>query len=335
MGLASDRRERQGQSGLLRVALVTCKELPDLDEDTRRLIGPLAARGIAATAAIWDDPEVDWKYFDLVVVRSCWDYVSRRNEFLEWASRVPKLANPAAVLAWNTHKGYLRDLAARDVPIVPTTRLPPDEKWTAPERGDWVIKPAVSLASLGTGRYRMDDRHQRRLAAEHVRRVHAGGGTVMLQPYMRGIDYEGETSLVYLGGVFSHAMRKAAVLTGPDVGVDRRFLPQGGLHLRAHQPTTRELMTANQVLAAVPENRQQLLYARVDLVSGPDGRPVLMELELTEPQLYFCDAPGAAERMAAAIESQLQARGRPPLRPGGCEEGPSVEHEGGLLWHTA
>ncbi len=314
---------------LRRVALVTCKEIPDLDEDTRRLIAPLAARGIAVTAAVWDAPEVDWKYFDLVVVRSCWDYVSRRDEFLAWATRVPNLANPAAVLAWNTHKGYLRELAVRDVPIVPTTWLPPKEEWTPPERGDWVIKPAVSLASLDAGRYRMDDRHQRRLAVEHVRRLHAGGGTVMVQPYMHGIDDEGETSLVYLGGVFSHAMRKAAVLTGPDVGVDRRFLPQGGLHLRAHRPTVQELVTADQVLAAVPTSHHQLLYARVDLVSGPDGRSVLMELELTEPQLYLRDAPGAADRMAAAIEAQRQPRGRATLRPLLHEGRPSERHEGG------
>jgi hypothetical protein len=121
---------------LRRVALVTCKELPDLDEDTRRLIAPLAARGMAATPAIWDDPEVDWKYFDLVVVRSCWDYVCRRHEFLEWVARVPYLANPAAVLAWNTHKGYLRDLAVRNVPIVPTSWLPPQEEWTPYEFGE-------------------------------------------------------------------------------------------------------------------------------------------------------------------------------------------------------
>ena len=293
---------------LWRVALATCREVPDLDEDTRRLIAPLAARGVSATPAVWDDPEVDWTRFDLVVVRSCWDYVLRRDEFLEWAARVPFLANPAPVLAWNTHKSYLQDLAGRDIPIVPTTWLQPQEEWTPPERGDWVIKPAVSLASLDTGRYRLDDRDKRRLALEHVRRLHAGGRTVMLQPYMRGIDDEGETALVYLGGVFSHAIRKAAVLTGPDVGVDRRFLPQGGLSLHAHRPTTQEFMTANQALAAVPDtHRHELLYARVDLVSGPDGRPVLMELELTEPQLYFHFVPWAADRMAQAIETQILA----------------------------
>jgi hypothetical protein len=257
------------------VALVTCRELPGLDEDTRHLFAPLAARGIRATAAVWDDTEVDWNGFDLVVVRSCWDYVSRLDKFLEWAARIPNLANPATVLAWNTHKGYLRELADRGVPIVPTRWLPPGEEWTPPEGGDWVIKPAVSLASLDAGRYRMDDRHHRRLAVEHVRRLHAREATVMVQPYLHSIDDEGETSFVYLGGVFSHAMRKAAVLTGPDEGVDRRFLPQGGLHLRAHRPTTQEIVTANQVLAAVPAARHQLLYARVDLVSGPDGCPLL------------------------------------------------------------
>jgi hypothetical protein len=84
----------------LEVALVTCAELPNLDEDTRRLIEPLATRGVSATPAVWDDVKVDWAAFDVVVVRSCWDYVPRRAAFLEWTRRVPHLANRAAVLAW-------------------------------------------------------------------------------------------------------------------------------------------------------------------------------------------------------------------------------------------
>ena len=144
MRLASGERRNSGQWVLLRVALVTCSELPQLDEDTRRLIAPLAAHGIAATPAIWDDSDVDWTLFDLVVVRSCWDYVRRRDEFLDWAGRVPRLANPAAVLAWNTHKGYLRDLGGRGIPIVETTWLEPTQEWTPRESGNWVIKPASS-----------------------------------------------------------------------------------------------------------------------------------------------------------------------------------------------
>jgi hypothetical protein len=289
----------------LEVALVTCAELPNLDEDTRRLMEPLATRGVSATPAVWDDLKVDWAAFDLVVVRSCWDYVPRRAAFLEWTRRVPHLANPAAVLAWNTDKRYLRDLADCGVPVVPTIWVNPEELWAAPESGSWVIKPAVSIASLDAGRYRMDDSDQRRLAVEHVRRLQAVGRVVMVQPYLAGVDEEGETALVYVRGVFSHAVRKGSVLTGPDEGIDRRFQPQGGLNLQVNRPSSAQFAAANQVLAAVPGGGDALLYARVDLVPGADGNPVLMELELTEPQLYFSYEFGAADRMAAAIATRV------------------------------
>jgi hypothetical protein len=101
-------------------------------------------------------------------------------------------------------------------------------------------------------------------------------------------------------------MRKAAVLTGPDRGIDRRFQPQGGLTLRRHEATPDELAAADRVLTAVPCARSELLYARVDLVTDENGRAVLMELELTEPQLYFGHVPATADRMAAAIEDRVK-----------------------------
>ena len=116
------------------------------------------------------------------------------------------------------------------------------------------------------------------------------------------------TALIYLNGVFSHAMRKAAVLTGPDIGVDRRFQPAGGLTLHSHRPTPRELAAAERVLDSVPWARNQLLYARVDLISDGDADPILMELELTEPQLYFDAVPTATDRMTAIIEEQARQR---------------------------
>src|SRR5262245_38330445 len=196
----------------LRLALVTCAELPQLDDDSRSLIAPLAARRISATAAVWDDLEVDWTDFDLVVVRSCWDYALRRSEFVEWASRVPHLANPATILAWNTDKRYLRDLEGCGVAVVPTRWLNPGQAWSAPITDTWVIKPAVSMASLDAGRYYMDDTDQRRLAVEHVRRLQAAGRVVMVQRYFASVEDEGETALVYVGGMFSHAVRKGPVL---------------------------------------------------------------------------------------------------------------------------
>ena len=299
-------RMMTNESILPTVAFATCAELPKLDADTQRLMAPLAGRGILATPAVWDDPDVDWARFDLVVVRSCWDYARCRREFLGWAARVPRLANPAPVLAWNTDKRYLGDLAARGIPVVPTEWLRPGQGWSLPERGAWVIKPAVSLAGLDTGRYQLEDPGERRLAAEHVRRLHTAGRVVMMQPYLRAVDDEGETALVYLNGVFSHAMRKAAVLTGPDIGVDRRFQPAGGLTLHSHRPTARELVAAERVLDSVPWARNQLLYARVDLISDGDADPILMELELTEPQLYFHDVPTATDRMTAIIEEHAR-----------------------------
>lgn len=293
-----------------RVALVTCAQVPELDADTRKLLAPLAARGVAAEPVVWDDPTVNWAAFDLAVVRSCWDYVPRRAEFLAWARSVPQLANPPEVLAWNTDKRYLRELAAAGVPVVPTVWVDPGQPWTAPERGELVLKPAVSMASLDTGRYRLGDPRQQRLAVEHLRRLQAAGRVVMVQPYLPAVDSDGETALVYLGGNFSHAIRKGAVLDGPDTGIDRRFQHDGGLELRLRRPSAAQRTLADRVLAAVPGGPERLLYARVDLVPDPDGQPLLMELELTEPQLFLGHAPGAADRLAAAITARIPlARG--------------------------
>jgi len=287
---------------------VTSAELPRLDADTRVLIAPLEARGVSVTPAVWDDPGVDWTAFDLAVVRSCWDYVPRREEFVRWAGRVERLANPAAVIAWNTDKGYLRDLADRGVPVVPTDWVEPGGDWDPPP-GEHVIKPAVSISSRDTGRYHREDADHVRLAREHVRRLHREGRTVMVQSYLRGVEDEGETSLVYLGGKFSHAMRKGAVLDGPDRGA--RLPHEASPGLEPRRPTAAQQNVAERALAAVPAGPDGLLYARVDLVPDARGEPLLLELELTEPTLYFARVPEAAERFATLIAERADRfRGR-------------------------
>jgi len=132
-----------------RVALVTCRELPDLDDDDRLLFAPLARLGITAEPAVWDDPAVDWAAYGLVVIRNPWDYFYRRDDFVAWASAVPRLANPAAVVDWNTDKRYLSRLADQGVPVVPTTWVWPSDTFDPPP-GDYVIKPAVSAGSKDT-----------------------------------------------------------------------------------------------------------------------------------------------------------------------------------------
>ena len=295
------------ETGIPRVALVTCAEIPLADPDTRSLIPMLEVRGIDASPQVWDDPIVDWSSFDLAIVRSCWDYHTRRDEFLAWAAKVPRLVNESHVLEWNTDKRYLMELDRNGIPVVPTTWLPPSAEWTLEPFAElqemWVVKPAVSLACLATGRYDLSNDRERALACAHIRRLHNGGLTAMLQPYAANIETWGETSMVFLGGEFSHAMRKGPMLDGPDRQIDRRFVPQGGIDLTPRQPTSDELDVARRALRIVPGG-QRLLYARVDIVPGPSGRPKVLEVELTEPQLYLRMVSSAAERLADLIAAR-------------------------------
>jgi hypothetical protein len=291
-----------------RVALVTCTDLPDLDPDDRRLLAPLHALGVEAVPAIWDDPTVDWSAFDLAVLRSTWDYPARRKEFLAWAAKVPRLANPASVVSWNTDKRYLVELSLSDLPVVPTTWLVPDDPWKPPDAGEWVVKPAVGAGSKDCGRYRLADPDHRRLAAAHVARLHHAGRLVMLQPYLPGVDGYGETAVLFMADphrgrlAYSHAIRKGPMLAGPSRDIDDLFHPE---QITERVPSAAELAVARRVLAEVPGGSDRLLYARVDLVPGADGRPLLVELELTEPSLFLGHDAGATARFAAAIAAKI------------------------------
>jgi hypothetical protein len=184
---------------------------------------------VLALPVAWDDPDVDWTAFDLAIVRSTWDYASRRAEFLSWAARVPRLENRCLLLEWNTDKRYLTELDAHGVAVIPTTWVRPDDDWQPPapagELEFCVIKPAVSLCALDTGRYDLADTHERALAVDHVRRLQAAGCTAMVQPYLTRIESAGETSLVFFAGRFSHAVRKGAVLDGPARWASRLRFP--------------------------------------------------------------------------------------------------------------
>lgn len=276
-----------------RVAVATCAELPALHHDDALLLPALDAVGIDAVPAVWDDPAVDWPAYDLVVVRSTWDYVPRREEYLAWARSVPRLANPAPVLSWNTDKRYLRQLEDAGVPVVPTTWVEPGDVYRPPA-GEHVVKPTVSANAADTARYPPGAD-----STEHVRRLLDAGRPVMVQPYLAAVDEAGETALVHLGGAFSHAARKAPVLVP---GLDD---PED-VEITAREPSAAERVVADAALAAVPF--EPLLYARVDVVPGPDGSPVLIELELAEPSLFLDTAPGAAERLADAVAARLAVR---------------------------
>jgi glutathione synthase/RimK-type ligase-like ATP-grasp enzyme len=287
-----------GGSGT-RVALVTCAEVPDLDPDDAPLLPALADRRISAEPAAWDDPCVDWSAFDLAVLRSTWDYAGRLVEFLAWAQAVPRLANAADVVRWNTDKRYLRELAQVGVPVVPTAFAGPGEALRLPGSGEFVVKPVVSAGGLDTARYTTEESA---LAAEHIAELHQAGRAVMVQPYLSGVDVAGESALLYLGGKFSHSVRKGALLTGSDRAVEGLYREES-ISPRTARPD--ELAIAEQALAVVPGGAESLLYARVDLLPGPDGAPLLLELELTEPSLFLSHATGAVDRLADAVAAAV------------------------------
>ncbi|GLZ47648.1 hypothetical protein Acsp06_38330 [Actinomycetospora sp. NBRC 106375] len=264
------------------------------DAETRPLIAALAERGVDADDAPWDDDTVDWAGADLVAVRTTWDYTERRDAFLSWAGQVDaatRLVNPRAVLEWNSHKRYLVELAEAGVPTVPTTLLAagspvPDDLG----RGTVVVKPAVSAGGRGTHLGRPDDLRETVADLLTV-------GDVLVQPAVESIGRDGEVSLIRLGDAWSHAVRKLPAAGG--FLVHEKY----GGELADHTPTTREVEVAEAALARAPA--ADLVAARVDLVRL-DGEPVVMELELIEPELFLRRAPDAPTRLADALLARLR-----------------------------
>ena len=298
------------------VALVSARRARGLDEDEPPLVTALRDAGAHVTVADWDDPDVSWESFDLAILRSTWDYTDRLQEFLTWVQEVSGLTtllNPAAVVRWNTDKHYLAELAERGVPTVPSVFVEPGEDagaaidrfLAAHAEPELVVKPAVGAGSRDTQRH---ERHSRGSAVAHVQRLLDAKRSVLLQPYLDRVDDYGETALIFIGGHFSHAIRKGPMLPAGGAGAFSDTTGTAGTGSAAlfvsekitpRAAATDELEVAARALAAIPFG--SLLYARVDLIRDTRGAPVLLELELTEPSLFFGYAEGSAARFAAAL----------------------------------
>jgi hypothetical protein len=273
------------------IAIATCDDfLPDGYAEDAGLATACRQSGIGATIASWTDPGIDWDSFDLTVIRSTWDYTVRREEFLSWLHRVPRLHNPADVVAPNIDKVYLRELAAAGLPVVPTAFAAPGEAVELPQHGEFVVKPSVGAGSR---------------ALLHVAHLHDAGRTVLIQPYLTGVDTAGESAMIYLDGRFSHSVRKAQMLpTGAGFSVfgDALYVEE---NISARVPSKAELDVAGEVLAQLSKTGPEpLLYARIDLLPSAAG-PVLVEAELAEPSLFLDFDPGATTRFVDAISARL------------------------------
>lgn len=286
-------------AGTPRIALVTYDPggVESKDQDLPVLVDALREAGAEAAAVHWDDPSADWAGYDLVLIRSTWDYSWRAEEFTAWAERcgtVTRLANPVDVVRWNADKRYLGRLAEAGVPAVPTRYFAPGDPVELPADHEYVVKPTSGAGARYAARYPAGERDA---AARQVERMHAEGFTVMLQPYLTSIDTHGERALQFFGGRLLHASRKGAVLA-PGTPYDAEKVAHP--NLRPWEPTAAELDVAERALAAVP-GQSELLYARVDLVTGPDGQPWVMELELIEPNLFLWLHPESVPRVVEAV----------------------------------
>ncbi len=285
----------------MRIAIVTARTAAGMDEDEQMLLAALSVVGADARVVAWDDPTADWGRYELAVVRSTWDYSWRRDEFLAWARSTAgrtRLRNGPDILAWNTDKTYLRELATAGVPVVPTTFLAPGDDVRLPSGdGELVVKPSMSAGSRNTARYTA---RETVAARRHAEQLLMAGNTVMVQPYQDSVESRGETALLFVHGRFSHAVNKAALLTvGTPPTSERLFATE---KLSAAVATAAERDVAEVVLDAAPFARNELLYARVDLLEGSDGTPLLLELELVEPSMFLSYAqPHAVSCFAAAI----------------------------------
>jgi len=280
------------------IALVTATAAAHLDTDLPLLTAALDDAGVAHQVVAWDDPDVNWAGYELVVVRSTWDYHRRLDEFLTWVDTVATatvLANPPAMIRTNVDKRYLVDLATDGVDVVPTVVLDTVAAIDAADLGgDIVVKPAVGAGANGARRI-VDDVAT---ARAHARSLVAASA-VVVQPYLSAVDTAGEVGLVFIGGQFSHAFNKAALLGGHTEWADDLYAAE---EITSRVARGQELALAENVAARY----SGALYLRVDLLPGPHG-PLVSEVEAVEPSLFCHIDPMSAHRFARAVAEQIGA----------------------------
>ena len=289
-----------------RVGVVVTDAYPaeDPDHDTAPLVAALRTRGVDAAPVVWH-ADLDWASYDLLVLRSPWDYPERLEEFLAWLARAEAattVLNPPELVRWNLDKRYLAQLADLGVGVVPTTyRTSLDDVRAdlAAAGGRVVLKPAVSAGARDTGLFEADDPAALALAA----RVLDAGGTVMVQPEVPELSAGREKALYMVDGRLTHAIAKGALLA-PGGGLI------GGVYVENPQEvdvTDAEAEFARRVVAAVDEatGLGAPLYARVDTVDSAEHGLVLLEAELFEPALNLHVVPAATDHVVAAVEARL------------------------------
>jgi glutathione synthase/RimK-type ligase-like ATP-grasp enzyme len=276
----------------MKLRIATCARLPEPDADEQVLGDALARAGIAAQLVAWDDPSADWDAPIPTVIRSTWNYVRDLDAFLRWIARAAAAApvwNPPEIVRGNVRKRYLLELAARGVTIVPTQLFEQHAALPAtPFDTRVVIKPEVGAGSFHARAFELGDP----AAHAHLAMLTALGAA-LVQPYVPSVDDYGERSIIFIAGELTHAIRKAPRFAG---GVEQTTGPF-------------EIAPAERALAeaALAPYRDRLLYGRVDLARDAAGAPMVMELELVEPSLFFSRSAYALDRFVSALAARLRS----------------------------
>ncbi|HEX5061629.1 MAG TPA: hypothetical protein VFV99_19810, partial [Kofleriaceae bacterium] len=274
-------------AGAVKLRVATCKTLPEEDADEAPLSAALAAAGIDAPLVAWDDPSADWDAPIPTIIRSTWNYALQLDAFLAWVDRAAAAApllNPPDIVRANVRKRYLLEMQARGVPVVPTKLVERGEICELPATRI-VIKPEIGAGSLHTKSF-ADGRN----GIDHLRFV-TSLGAALVQPYVASVDDYGERSLIWIDGEFTHAIRKTPRFAGDIERIEGPF---------PIADNERAVATA-----AIAPYVDRILYGRVDMVRDPDEQPMVAELELVEPSLFFPKYPPALDRFIAGLERRL------------------------------
>jgi hypothetical protein len=281
--------------------LATAAEFPTLSDDDQLVLEALRAQGIESEPAVWSEESVRWNKYDLVVVRSCWDYHRRPDAFRSWIGTLEThdvaLWNPAELLRWNLDKSYLGELRAGGIPTVPTVHIEQSSPRTLQsvlQHNEWeeaVVKPTVAATAYRTSRVTLETAATDQQKLEEVL-THSDA---LVQPFVPEIQTEGEWSLVYLDGDFSHSVKKY-----PQSGEYRVQAEFGGRVVP--EPAPQPFIDIGH--RALTHLDQLPLYARVDGVETETGSRI-MELELVDPELFFRHSVDAIERFTDRVSERL------------------------------
>lgn len=283
-----------------KIALATCAALPTLTEQEQKVIHQLALKRVAATPTIWDDSQVDWMDFEVIIIRTIWDYYEKPASFLTWLTELKskgvKVFNPIPIIEWNLHKFYLKDIAQQGFPVIPTYFLAKkqfqslESLFTHFQTEMLIIKPAISAGAFHTYKIPLIEKVNFEYKIRELNQQY----DLLVQPFLPEIQAQGEWSLLFFNGKYSHA-----VLKMPQSGDFRVQEEHGGATKFYNPPPETLQLTQSIVNTYTPD----LLFTRVDGVEI-QGRFHLMELELIEPEL-FLNSDELVRKFAEAIMLKL------------------------------